>query len=398
MESNGNNFVEFHSKTNNNYTIKKTYNINEITNQQDNSILRVKINPHHQNEFALINSNFELNYISINQDGAFNIGSYKEHKQRVNDICFFSSKNSNFDKAFVSGGNDGVIKIWDSRSPDSAKTLKTNGIEVFCVDTSDDKLVAGFGREIGIWDLKMMKNMCRYKAGHCMDVVDIKIKGNDLLTAGEDCIINHFNIENGLNMDSLVSAINLGQPANYINFIDENRNLATVNTSVYTMEICSFEKGSSQYSYNSIDELYNTQYCLESSLVENNFDLRNSKDCGLNQNEDLYKGDNYLQLFSGNNYGDLVILDFLLNQNIDIKVNSVIKTNFAQTFNSVAKADSTNGNNTHVIGVTDLGNIYILDRKNQEEINKETFDELEIPNEEEDMKTSKGKSNKFNPY
>jgi len=42
--------------------------------------------------------------------------------------------------------------------------------------------------------------------------------------------------------------------------------------------------------------------------------------------------------------GDLVILDFLLNESIDVKVNSVIKTNFAQTFNAVAKADSTNGN------------------------------------------------------
>jgi WD40 repeat protein len=298
-----NKYVEFHSKTSNNYSIKKTYNINEITNQQDNSILSVKINPHFQNEFALINSNFDLNYLSLNDDGAFNIGSYREHKERVNDICFFKSNSSNFDKAFVSGGNDGSIKIWDSRSPNSVKTLKTNGIQVYCLDTSEDKLVAGFGREIGIWDLKMMKNLCRYKAGHCMDVVDIKLKGNNLLTSGEDCIINHFNIENGLNMDSIVSTINLGQPASSIDFIDSNMNLTHACTSVYTMEICSFEKGSSQYSYNSIDDLYNTQYCLESFLVENNYNLRNGDNKGkLNSSfENLYNGNNYLQLISGNN-------------------------------------------------------------------------------------------------
>lgn len=41
--------------------------------------------------------------------------------------------------------------------------------------------------------------------------------------------------------------------------------------------------------------------------------------------------------------GDLVVLDFLLNQNIDIKLNSIIKTGETQTFNSVSKADSDSG-------------------------------------------------------
>jgi hypothetical protein len=41
-----------------------------------------------------------------------------------------------------------------------------------------------------------------------------------------------------------------------------------------------------------------------------------------------------------NSSGDLVILDFLLNENIEVKVNSIIKTNEIQTFNSIAKCDS----------------------------------------------------------
>jgi len=40
--------------------------------------------------------------------------------------------------------------------------------------------------------------------------------------------------------------------------------------------------------------------------------------------------------------GDLVTLDFLLNETMDMKVNSIIKTGIAQTFNSICKAESFN--------------------------------------------------------
>ncbi len=295
------NFVDFHSKGKNDLEIKKVYNINEITNQSDNHLLKVKINPNFQNEFALINSNFHVNYLELNKDGAFNIGSFAEHSDRINDITFFESQNSVFQKSFVSCGNDGCIKIWDSRSPNSAKTFKTNGIPVFCCDVTEDKLVCGFGREIGIWDLKTMKNICRYKAGHCEDVICVKLKdNNNLLTAGEDGVINYFNIEEKLNMDSVVSSLNLQQPAMHVDFLDQNLNLFYAITTVHTMEICTFEKGCSQYTYNSVEDVYNNQYCLDAFLIQNNLNLNNIQSVLSAKNEDLYCGNNYLQLFCGN--------------------------------------------------------------------------------------------------
>lgn len=297
------NFIEFHMKTNNHLSIKKSYNINEITNQKENSLLKVKINPNFQNEFALINSNFNVNYLVLNNDGAFNVGSFQEHQERINDLAFFKSENPLFSKAFVSAGNDGLIKIWDSRSPNSVKTLKTNGIKVFCLETSEDKLIAGFGREIGIWDLKTMKNICRYRSAHSEDVTCLKLKNKtQLLSGGEDGIINHINLEQGLNIDSIVATLNVGQPLASVDFLDENYNLVQANTTIYTMEICSFEKGSSQFSYNSQSDLYNTQYSLDAFLVENNNSLRNGNS-SINQNnlkENIYKGENYSQLFCGN--------------------------------------------------------------------------------------------------
>jgi len=303
QNSNGNkkNYIDFHSKTKNDLEIKKTYNINEITNQSDNHLLKVKINPNFQNEFAVINSNFAVNYLQISNDGAFSIGSFTEHTDRINDIAFFKSENSVFQKSFVSCANDGCIKIWDSRSPNSAKTFKTNYIHVYCVDVTEDRLIAGFGREIGVWDLKTMKNICRYKSGHCEDVICVKIKDNfNLLSAGEDGIINYFNLENGLNMNSVVSSLNLCQPPMQVDFIDENLNLVKAITTVHTMEICSLEKGSSQFSYNAVDDTFNNQYCLEAFLVENNLSLNPKKNSLCAANENLYQSNNYLQLFCGN--------------------------------------------------------------------------------------------------
>ena len=283
------NYIEFHSKTNNTLTVKKSYNINQITNESDNSLLKVKINPNLPNEFALINSNFCVNYLVLDNDGAFNLGTFKEHTERINDVAFFKNNSSPFDKAFVSGSSDGSIKLWDSRTPTSVKTIKTNGIKVFCLETSNDKLIAGFGREIGIWDLKMMKNICRYKSAHSEDVVCMKTQGDNLLTGGEDGIINHFDIKNGLNVDSVISTLNLGQPLSFVDFLDTEINLIQACTSVYSFDVCSFNKGISQYSFDSKSDFYNTDYCLESFVVNS----ENSK-------ENLYNN-NYIQLFSGNN-------------------------------------------------------------------------------------------------
>ena len=295
------NYIDFHSKSKNDLEIKKTYNINEITNQSDNHLLKVKINPNFQNEFAVINSNFAVNYLQISTDGAFSIGNFSEHTDRINDLAFFESENSVFQKTFISCGNDGCIKIWDSRSPNSAKTFKTNGIHVYCVAVSEDRLFAGFGREIGVWDLKTMKNICRYKNGHCEDVISLKLKNKrNLLSAGEDGVINHFDVEEGLNMNSVVTSLNFGQPAVSVDFMDEAMNFLNAVTTVHTMEIWSLEKGCKQFTYNSVDDVYNNQYCLEAFLMQNNSGLStdNSELCG--KSEDLYSGNNYLQLFCGN--------------------------------------------------------------------------------------------------
>lgn len=295
------NFIDFHSKSKNILEIKKTYNINEITNQSDNHLLKVKINPNFQNEFALINSNFAVNYLQMSADDAFSIGSFSEHTDRINDIAFFESENSLFQKTFVSCSKDGSIKIWDSRSPNSAKTFKTNGIPVYCVDVTEDRLVAGFGREIGVWDLKTMKNICRYKNGHCEDVICLKLKNKrNLLSAGEDGVVNHFDIEQGLNMNSVVASLNLGQPPIFVDFVDEALNLVKAITTVNTMEIWSFEKGCAQFSYNSVDDTFNNQYCLDAFLLQNNTGLSAAKSVLCDKSENLYGDRNYMQLFCGN--------------------------------------------------------------------------------------------------
>jgi WD40 repeat protein len=214
-------------------------------NEKTTSLLKVKLNNNIPYEMAIINSNFIIVSMSITEDSLCHLSSTKqEHKERINDICFFKNPNSPSDKAFVSGSSDANIKIWDSRAADSVKTLiPSNNKKVFSLDTNKDLLVAGTEDEICVWDLKMMKQLHRVKFAHSEDITFVKVKDNIILSGGDDNIINVFDIQNGFDMDSVESICNLGQPVTSINFIDEEINFLQCISSVQTFHILNMNTG-----------------------------------------------------------------------------------------------------------------------------------------------------------
>ena len=52
-------------KPQNTFNILSSVNLNEITKDPDNSLLKLKINPNKQGEFIIVNSNFTMNYLSL---------------------------------------------------------------------------------------------------------------------------------------------------------------------------------------------------------------------------------------------------------------------------------------------------------------------------------------------
>jgi WD40 repeat protein len=190
--------------------------------------------------------------MSIANDGLYNIMSFKEHTERINDICFFKNPESPFDRAFITASSDGTIKLWDSRTAGSIKTLKISRGNIYSLDTNLTTLAAGVGREIGLWDLKMMKNVCRCNFAHSDDVISLKMNDDYLLSGGEDNIINSFeNIKNLITMDSVKSSFNLGQAVASIDFLDYSTNFVHASTTVYTYHIINLSTGVSVFDFDS---------------------------------------------------------------------------------------------------------------------------------------------------
>lgn len=239
-------------ETSNNYKIQSSYDLGELNKNENIALLKVKFNSNTKNEFAIVNSNFEVNYMAISEDGVDNICSFKEHTQRINDIAFFKQANSPLDKAFLTGSADGTIKLWDSRTSNSVKTIKTKS-PVNCLDTSSEHLAAGFGSSIGLFDLKMLKNTNRAKWAHSDNVTSLKLKGKSLVSGGEDDIINILDITNGLGMQSVESQMNINQSIASVNFLDEEMNFVRAITLVQTFQIVNMYTGAKQIDFECIN-------------------------------------------------------------------------------------------------------------------------------------------------
>jgi WD40 repeat protein len=233
------------------YNLITMYDINQLLKEEKHSLLKIKINPNFPNELVLINSNFQISYFSLCQDGLFHINTLeREHTDRVNDICYFKNCEGPFNQAIISASSDGSIKIWDSRAKSSVKTIKNkDDKQIFCVETTRDYLIAGMEREISIWDVKMMKQLYKSKFAHSEDVTFLKAKQNILLSGGEDNIVNIFDISMGLSMDSVMATANIGQPISSLDFLDEDLNYVQVITTVKTYEIFNMYTASSLFEF-----------------------------------------------------------------------------------------------------------------------------------------------------
>ncbi len=380
-------FIDFHSNSSNLFKIHSSYDINQLTkNESPQSLLKVKVNPNTNNELAIIGSNFKVLSMSIRNDSLFHqTSTLIEHKSRINDISYFKNTNEPFNTAFVSCSNDGTIKIWDSRTEASIKTIiASKGKKVFTVDTSNNLLAAGMEREIGIYDLKMMKPIYKAKFGHSEDVTYIKIKDSFVISGGEDSVVNVFDISNGFDMNSVLATSTVNQPVTMLNTVDDEFNYLQVISTVQTYHILNMFTGVSNFDFDAKSDSYKTDYMLES----------------------YYEKDlNLVRLFCGNFYGDIVQLSVNVD-NKEVKCESVIKTGVVQCFNHMDRMLALP--NCYVT-VSDEGYLYFIDQNKavgEFDIAKSNMDELMMMDDLEEYKEEininpkkkKNVKSSFTPY
>ena len=343
------------------FNILSSVNLNEITKDPDNSLLKLKINPNKQGEFIIVNSNFTMNYLSFNpQNISLSCnGIYNEHKSRINDISFFHSNQSPLSESFVSGDNDGNILLWDSRAKSSSYKLSTNGKGgIFSLDTNEYYLAAGYGNEIAAWDLKTMKRIGKNSSAHSELVSCVKFFENYLISGGEDNIIN----KNILDSDNAVSMMNMGQSIYSVSTMKQNYISAI--TTVNTFFIIDLKSCVQTYEFDSKNNI--TDYILD-SYYDNKKDL--------------------IQLACGNYNGVICTINFNVGKP-EPYVEALIDTGIEQTFNSIGKF-----NDGVFIACSDKGLLYLIQEingipknfniKNIKQTNQSNNNDME---EESDMK------------
>ena len=345
ISDNKNTQLNLTSKPQNTFNILSSVNLNEITKDPDNSLLKLKINPNKQGEFIIINSNFTMNYLSFNpQNISLSCnGIYNEHKSRINDISFFHSNQSPLSESFVSGDNDGNILLWDSRAKSSSYKLNTNGKGgVLSLDTNEYFLAAGYGTEIAAWDLKTMKRIGKNSSAHSELVTCVKFYENYLISGGEDNIINIFDISNKnelnkkinkniLDSDNAVSIMNMGQSIYSVSTMKQNYISAI--TTVNTFFVIDLKSCVSTYEFDSKNII--SDYILD-SYYDNKKDL--------------------IQLACGNYNGIISTINFNV-ENPEPYVEALVDTGIEQTFNSIGKF-----NEGVFITCSDKGLLYLIQK------------------------------------
>ena len=320
-----------------------TVNINEITKDPDNSLLKLKINPNKLGEFIIVNSNFTMNYLSFNPQNislACN-GVYSEHKSRINDISFFHSNQSPLSESFVSGDNNGIILLWDSRAKSSSYKLTTHGKgAILSLDTNQNFLAAGYGTEISAWDLKTMKQIGKSSFAHSELVTCVKFFENYLISGGEDNIINIFDIYNGnelnkkinkniLASENVAETMNMGQSIYSVSTMKQNYISAI--TTVNTFFVIDLKSCVQTYEFDSKNII--TDYILD-SYYDNKKDL--------------------IQLACGNYNGIISTINFNV-EKPEPYVEALVDTGIEQTFNSIGKF-----NEGVFITCSDKGLLYLI--------------------------------------
>ena len=111
------------------------------------------------------------------------------------------SENDNLVHCFMTGAQDGMVKIWDRRSNVSvAKVTSLGQGPFYSVGTNANMIAAGTNQDTLIWDIhKLGKPFAKFEEGHMEDITAIKFcpdTPNLMISCSIDNVLNMFDFKN----------------------------------------------------------------------------------------------------------------------------------------------------------------------------------------------------------
>ena len=101
-----------------------------------------------------------------------------------------------------------------------------------------------------------------------------------------------------------------------------------------------------------------------------------------------------IDLFCGNHYGSISLFNINIKNGFNVVSQSVINTDFIQSFNSI---DKIHVNDDHYVAVSDEGLLYLIDKSNEIDKTAEIINEMSLLEEIEEKGVSSSKANKKKP-
>ena len=330
----------FHMKN-----IKLSYNINEIFNTVDNInntkegiILSKRIK--NTNKFLSVISNYEIHLNEVSKDGINFIRAYKGHEQRINDIVILDTY-----PVFVSGSEDGKLKIWSLEENKKLKEFKLEHSELTSLACYNEYLFAGTGKGgLNVFNLKTMKKVSS-KRIHSERISNITVcrgvEGSDyLITCGEDSLCNliilddiaSFIKEAELPDDIIISTINMSQNMIKADLLGNSKYFLYGSNSDESLSIFNLEKNTELLKFDAKNDYLGINYIADFISIESG---------------------NRIKLNVGS-YDGAVVECILNASNKTVSIESILQTNVEQRISSILDFDSI------TVMCTDEGFYYIL--------------------------------------
>ncbi|WWC60215.1 uncharacterized protein I303_102781 [Kwoniella dejecticola CBS 10117] len=175
-----------------------SFNYESITQVHDDSIRSFTYS---QNGQALVSTD-KLGMIKYFTPHLTNIHGFQGHREACHGVSWSPN-----DERFVSGGDDGLVKIWSYREAREEKVLSGHGWDVRCVDWHPTKgLIVSGSKDmlVKFWDPRTGKDLSTlHSHKSTINTCVWSPEGHLVATAGGDAVIRLFDIRTFRELDAM---------------------------------------------------------------------------------------------------------------------------------------------------------------------------------------------------
>eukprot|EP01017_Pseudomicrothorax_dubius_P025706 TRINITY_DN2806_c0_g1_i3.p1 TRINITY_DN2806_c0_g1~~TRINITY_DN2806_c0_g1_i3.p1 ORF type:complete len:274 (+),score=43.34 TRINITY_DN2806_c0_g1_i3:235-1056(+) len=158
------------------------------------------------------------------------------HEKTINQVVIGENR-------ILSCSNDGLVKLWDPRSGELTGMMKNRNKEVYSVSQSRYIVAGGARSEVAFWDVRNLKEMCRFNETFTDDVTRVIFHPTEtsmLLAGSEDQVLCLFDLQQQNEEDAMSSTFRADQPISFCDFYGEklqNAFLVSTVSSIHLIDL-----------------------------------------------------------------------------------------------------------------------------------------------------------------